>query len=413
MTNQNQASRVLPYWQQIIMILTAGWIVIWIYRTVLTPIYPIISEFFGHATDAQLGNISSFYFLGYVCMQIPSGMLVDKLGKKQMIIPGFICFGFGILTVAMASTLPTVYFGSIIAGLGCGTFYGVAYSLTTEYVPEHKRSLATAIVNSGTAVGSGIGLLSSSYLVNQGILSWQTLLYITILLVILMVIIFYRYIKPENRQTTSHTLSESPKSQNKLKALFKPQMIAAYILYFSTLYTYYLIDTWLPNFLETEKGFEGTAVGLASSLVFFVAIPGALVFSFMADKFPTRKISLIIALEIIAALALIFTVNATHQTAVIIGIIAYGFFGKLAVEPIIIAWLSQFTNRKSVATTYGVFNFFGMTASVIVPSLTGFISDATGSKIYAFYLAAAIIFIGTFLFFIINSLAHKKQTINP
>lgn len=410
MNHSSQAHRPLPYWQQIIMILTAGWIVIWIYRTVLTPIYPIISEFFGQASDAQLGNISSFYFLGYVCMQIPSGMLVDKLGKKQVIIPGFLLFGLGILVVATSSTLPVVYIGSIMAGLGCGTFYGVAYSLTTEYVPEHKKSLATAIVNSGTAVGSGIGLLSSSYLVNQGIISWQTLLYITVFLVIVMIIVFARYIKPNLGQVIPQTI-ETPISQKKLKALFKPQMIAAYILYFSTLYTYYLIDTWLPNFLETEKGFEGTAVGLASSLVFFVAIPGALAFSFMADKFPKCKIGLIITLEIIAALALLFTVNASHQTAVVIGIIAYGFFGKLAVEPIIIAWLSQFTNRRSIATTYGVFNFFGMTASVIVPSLTGMISDATGSKMYAFYLAAAIIFIGTFLFFIINLFANKNKAI--
>ena len=55
----------MPYWQKIVAVLTVGWIVIWIYRTVLTPIYPIISDYFGGATDSQLGSISSFYFLGY------------------------------------------------------------------------------------------------------------------------------------------------------------------------------------------------------------------------------------------------------------------------------------------------------------------------------------------------------------
>ena len=43
-----------PYWKQIVFVLTAGWIVIWIYRTILTPIYPIISSFFGGASDASL-----------------------------------------------------------------------------------------------------------------------------------------------------------------------------------------------------------------------------------------------------------------------------------------------------------------------------------------------------------------------
>ncbi len=404
-----------PYWKQIVVILTVSWIVIWIYRTVLTPIYPIISEFFGGANNAQLGHISSFYFLGYVCMQIPSGIIVDKLGKKQVIIPGFLLFAIGALIVALSTSLTVLYVGSILAGLGCGTFYGVAYSLTTQYVPENKKSLATAIVNSGTAIGSGLGLVSASYFVGKGILPWQSLLWATFVFILILVFVFAKYLKSEKAPHSIHLSEEVEEIAHKfnVKDLFKPQMIAAYILYFSTLYTYYLIDTWLPNFLETEKGFEGTAVGLASSLVFFTAIPGALVFSHLADKLPKYKIQLIVGLEIIAALMLLFTVTASHQAYVVIGIIAYGFFGKLAVEPIIIAWLSQFANRKSVATTYGVFNFFGMSASVIVPSLTGFISDVTGSKLYAFYLAIGIIFLGTFIFFVVNHCVAKRTPIEP
>lgn len=103
-----------------------------------------------------------------------------------------------------------------------------------------------------------------------------------------------------------------------------------------------------------------------------------------------------------AATMLFIMVGTANQTVTIVGIIAYGFFGKLAVEPIIISWLSQFAPRKSIATTYGVFNFFGMTASVIVPSLTGTISDITGSKVYAFYLVIGIILVGTLIFFLVN-----------
>lgn len=399
-----------PYWKQIIYILTIGWIVIWIYRTVLTPIYPIISDYFGGASDAQLGNISSFYFLGYVCMQIPSGLLVDKIGKKRILIPGFLLFGFGALIVGLAQSMNVVFIGSILAGLGCGTYYGVAYSLTAEHVPVSKRSLSTAIVNSGTAIGSGLGLISSSFLVGTGRLPWQVLIFVTVGLILLSILMFSRYIRADQPQQTKiiHTKVEA-KPKLSLKSLFKPRMVSAYILYFSTLYTYYLIDTWLPNFLETEKGFSGTSVGLASSLVFFTAIPGALIFSRLADEIPKKKIQLIILLELLAAAVLFLTVTTTNQTILVIGIMAYGFFGKLAVEPIIISWLGESAPKGSVATMYGVFNFFGMSASVIVPSLTGKISDLTGSKLYAFYLAIGIIGIGTLLFYLINQVFLKKD----
>lgn len=395
-----------PYWKQIIFVLTAGWIVIWIYRTVLTPIYPIISDYFGGATDAQLGNISSFYFLGYVSMQIPSGLLVDRFGKKKILIPGFLLFGAGTLFVAAASSLPMVFVGSVLAGLGCGTYYGVAYSLTTEYVPADKKSLATAIVNSGTAVGSGLGLVSSSFLVGEGVLPWQYLLIATAVLIVVMLVVFRKVIRGEKIVKQE---SAAVKSGSSIKDLFKLPMIAAYILYFSTLYTYYLIDTWLPNFLETERGFQGTSIGVASSLVFFTAIPGALLFSRVADKIPHKKTTIIILLEISAAAVLFLTITTSNQTFLIIGIMMYGFLGKLAVEPIIISWLGQFAPKKSIATTYGVFNFFGMSASVIVPSVTGFISDTTGTKVYAFYLAIGIIFFGTLVFYLINTVCQKKE----
>lgn len=397
-----------PYWKQIVFVLTAGWIVIWIYRTILTPIYPIISSFFGGASDASLGNISSFYFLGYVCIQIPSGILVDRLGKKKILIPGFLLLGIGTLVVALSQRILTVFIGSILAGVGCGTYYGAAYSLTTEHVPLNKKSLATAIVNSGTAVGSGLGLISSSFFVGEGILPWQSLLYITAILVLIMIVIFQKFIREELPASKKEN-APVKKSRSSLKGLFKLPMISAYILYFSTLYAYYLIDTWLPNFLETERGFQGTAIGVTSSLVFFAAIPGALVFSRIADRIPNKKVTIIIFLENAAAFVLFITVKTSNQSLLIFGIIAYGFLGKLAVEPIIISWLGQYAPRKSIATTYGVFNFFGMSASVLVPSITGMISDATGTKVYAFYLAIGILCAGTLLFYLINRFYEKSK----
>ncbi len=60
-----------------------------------------------------------------------------------------------------------IYFGSVLADLGCGSYYGSAYSLTSQNIPLEKRSFSTAIVNSGSAVGAGFGLILSSYLVAQ------------------------------------------------------------------------------------------------------------------------------------------------------------------------------------------------------------------------------------------------------
>ena len=399
------------YWKQIVIVSTLGWIVVWLNRTALTPIYPQLSEYFGGATDAKIGAISSFYFLGYVLMQIPSGILVDKFGKKTVLIPGFLLFALGTLLLASSKTLNMMYFGNVLAGVGSGTFYGVAFSLTNEYVPSKYRSVATAVVNCGTAIGSGIGMIASSYFVSQLGLPWQYMEWASLITILLMTVVFVFYIKKDNPQVQNINSNGIEEVEKKLttKELFAPKMIGAYSIYFATCYAYYLVNTWLPNFLETERGFEGATIGLASSLIFVSSVPGALIFSRIADRYTDKKVELAVFLEIVAAASLYLAVMSTNKNILMLGLLLYGFFGKVVVEPIIISWLGEQVPRKGLATTLGVFNFLGMSSSVIAPSLTGKISDMTGSKINAFYISIVILMIGTTIFYLTNKLKESKE----
>lgn len=399
------------YWKQIVIVSTLGWIVVWLNRTALTPIYPQLSEYFGGATDAKIGAISSFYFLGYVLMQIPSGILVDKFGKKTVLIPGFLLFALGTLLLASSKNLNMMYIGNVLAGVGSGTFYGVAFSLTNEYVPSKYRSVATAVVNCGTAIGSGIGMIASSYFVSQLGLPWQYMEWASLITILLMTVVFVFYIKKDNPQVQNINSNGIEEVEKKLttKELFAPKMIGAYSIYFATCYAYYLVNTWLPNFLETERGFEGATIGLASSLIFVSSVPGALIFSRIADRYTDKKVELAVFLEIVAAASLYLAVMSTNKNILMLGLLLYGFFGKVVVEPIIISWLGEQVPRKGLATTLGVFNFLGMSSSVIAPSLTGKISDMTGSKINAFYISIVILIIGTTIFYLTNKLKESKE----
>lgn len=401
-------------WKRAVVVLALGWVVIWVSRMMLTPIYPVLSEFFGGVSNTQLGAISSFYFLGYVIMQIPSGILVDRVGMRTVIVPGFLVFMAGVAVIALSGTLEMLYVGSVISGAGCGTFYGIAYTITNTMVPRDKKSLATAIVNSGTAVGSGLGLVSASCLVSTGLMPWQGLAAGTGAMAAVMAVVFGRTLpaRPATEPVASsaqHTSGrDTATKRSGIARLFEPHMVAAYVLYFSTLYLYYLISTWLPNFLETERGFASSFTGIVSSLVFFAGIPGALIMSRIADKLPHRKVPLIVALEVAAAIVMAVTITTTNRPLIVAGIVLYGFLGKLTVEPIIISWLGQFAPAGSVTTMFGVFNTFGMAASVVSPAVTGAIADALGSGVAGYYLAVAIILVGTLAFVAIDRACTER-----
>lgn len=396
------------YWKKVVWVLCFGWIAIWIYRTILNPLLPLLKTEFGIESDATIGLISTAYFFGYTAMQIPSGILADKVGRKKIMIPGFLLFAVGPILIGVTPIFSLVIVASVIAGIGSGAYYGTAYATSSETIPEEKRGFSTAIINSGSAVGMTIGLLGASWFVLDMGFNWRILLFISAAIIVVMAIVFGLVLKEKPRSKDVKEVSkESAEDKVSLKVLLsESRILSAYLLYFATCYAYYMIVTWLPAFLQQERGFEGSAIGLASSLVAIAAIPGALIFSKFSDMYANKKLSFIISLEIAVVLVVFLIVTVTQNWLVVAMLILYGLLGKLAVEPILISHMSTIAPKKGYGTFFGFFNFFGMSSSIVAPFLTGLIADATGSRVIAFYIAAVILIIAIIFF----AIANRKKT---
>ncbi|WP_418936168.1 MFS transporter, partial [Klebsiella pneumoniae] len=374
----------------------------------------------GNVSNAEIGAIASFYFLAYCGMQIPCGILVDKLGQKIMLMCGFSLFIIGTLSIANAGNLTLIYIGSLLAGAGCASFFSSAYSLSSANVPQERRALANAIINSGSAIGMGIGLIGSSILVKSMHMAWQNVLFIVAAILLVMLCVFTLVIRrkmkePAAAENKTNAAASTPVAEEKSAPLFSPLLCSVYFLYFCTCYGYYLIVTWLPSYLQTERGFDGGAIGFASALVAVVGVPGALFFSHLSDKFRDSKVKVILGLEIVAAAMLMFTVLSPNTAMLMISLVLYGLLGKMAVDPILISFVSEQASAKTLGRAFSLFNFFGMSSAVVAPTLTGFISDLTGSKEISFVMSAGLVVTGTIIFALItlrkNKIPSKSITV--
>ncbi|MDU4960885.1 MAG: MFS transporter [Sporomusaceae bacterium] len=402
------------YWKLIVFTFCMGWTIIWIYRAMLSPIYPEIQTTIGPQTNAAMGLIASCYFFGYTALQIPSGFLVDKFGQKKVLIPGFILFAGGVFSIAFAKSIMPIYIGATMAGIGCGTYYGSAFSLTSQHVPPEKKGLQTAIVNSGSALGMIIGMTGSSYLVKTLGLPWQTMVVISGCLLVFLVLWFvFAIIEPSKvKQAPAAAVSgqATPAAQEASKgSMFRLSLVTCYFLYFTTCYAYYLIVTWLPKFLEAERGITGGMIGLIVSMIAVTAVPGALFFAGLSDKKRDQKARIILFLEIAAFILIAVSMFAPNTASLAAILLLYGFLGKMAVDPVLISYVSDQADRKTLATTLGTFNFFGMASSVVAPALTGYIIDQTGSGVWGFYLGAILLILGAVCFYVTNVAIGSKQ----
>ena len=100
---------------------------------------------------AGLGNLSAFYYYAYAAVQVPTGVLVDRLGPSRMFFSGALLAGAGSLIFARAET-------ALVAGLGralIGAAHGVAWVsmlklVTHWFAPSRFATLSGLSLAVGT-----------------------------------------------------------------------------------------------------------------------------------------------------------------------------------------------------------------------------------------------------------------------
>lgn len=165
----------------------------------------------------------------------------------------------------------------------------------------------------------------------------------------------------------------------------------------------------MAHFLNTERQFPGSHAGMIAALVGLAAVPGSLLFGMAADKYQHHKKNIMVILPVMAALALAITVHSSNSLMIMVGLSCYGFLGKLALDPMLISTITELSNRKKLATSLSIYNFFGMSASFIAPWLSGVISDKSGSMLPAFNIAILFLAIGAMVLILVFSFKGKTH----
>ena len=398
-SKQQQAVRVgNSYWIKVVAIFFIGWILMYATRTIFNPIMGVVGEQFG-LSNTQLGLANSIFFLTYAIAQIPFGIIGDKIGRKMIITVGFLLLAVATYFSGLATTFVLFLTIRAIAGIGQGAYYGPQFALSTEAIPKSKRTIGNAIINSGMAFGTSGGYLLSSKLVLENGESWSKPFFIMALPTLIVGLLFYTVLKEKVIRPGEEPEEETgPKEKIPLKQIFSNRnLVAAFILCFTSIYANFVILTWLPQFLIAERGFTGASVGFISSLVPWASIPGALLFARINDKTGATKklVFLLVPLAILSVFAIAFVTNRTLLISVLI---LYGLTGKLALDPIMVTFVTKHAPKSALGTSLSAYNFIGMSGSILAPYVTGYLADTSGSMQVGFYLSCVLLAIGLFLF---------------
>lgn len=393
----NGKQPLVPYWVKVVIVFFFGWVALYATRTILNPIMGDIESAFS-LSKAQLGLIMSIFFIGYAGMNVPAGILGDKIGKKRVLVPGVILFGSLAAVTGMMPTFFLFISAWLMVGMAQGVYYGPQYGISSEMIPKNRLTLGSAVINAGMAFGTSIGYYISSYVVGEWGFGWRVPFFVIAVPVILIGITMAIVIK--DKPTTDQEVKRTAEPF-KFSSLFNRNLILAYIIIFCSIYGFFMIITWLPYYLETARGLTGGNIAFVASLVPWAAIPGSLFFSWLSDKLGRRKPVLLMMLPfgILSTAAIVYfdSLPILYMT-----LIVYGIVGKISVNPVLIAVVANNAPKQSLSTAFGFYNFVGMLGSILAPYITGWLTDTTGSMNIGFYFAAALLVIALIATYLID-----------
>lgn len=115
----------------------------------IMPVFSLYAKQMPGSSDFMIGLALGVYGLGQIALQIPLGLLSDRIGRKPVITLGLLLFALGGLIAAMSHTLTGIVIGRAVQGMGAVAGAGVA--LAADLTAEENRGKVMGII--GMSIG--------------------------------------------------------------------------------------------------------------------------------------------------------------------------------------------------------------------------------------------------------------------
>jgi len=349
--------------------------------------YAVVSITGDLSLDASsTGIILSAFFLGYAIMQIPGGWLADKFGAKRVLLMAVIMWSIFTGLTAVAWSLTAMIVIRFLFGIGEGGFQLASSKIIATIFPKEERGRAMSIMLTSGGIVSLIVPLLAAYLL--GTIGWRMMFIIIGAIGAIIALLYWKYIKLPQEQAVQVERDENVSPKVSLKELFKtPLMWNLIIAYFCIYAVNWGLVSWIPTYLQKNRGLDLMSIGWAQTIPAITTIIGVYGSGFIIDKLPRGmdKILGSISCAVIGILLyLMFTAKSvslfiSYQTVVSIFIA----FVITLLPAIVLKKLPS----SITGSAMGVANTGGQLAGFVTPMAIGFMVDAfNGSFDAAFWM---------------------------
>ena len=348
--------------------------------------------------SAQYGLLVGVFFIGYFIFEIPSNLLLHKIGPRVWIARILITWGLIAALTGLARNAHQLYGLRFALGIAEAGFAPGMLLYLTYWFPRRERARAIGLYLAGMPIATILGAPLSGLILDNvhwlGLSSWRWLLILEGVPAIFLGALTYfllpgrpaeaAFLATDEKHWLVAKLSEDERDA---LAYGEPSVIAALRdgrvwtlvgVYFGILIGLYAFNFWAPQLIKTASGgLSNSALGLLVMIPSLVGLVAMISISKHSDRVLERRyhvaIPVILAGGSLILLAATTSIAPTLAMLCAIAIGVYGFFGPFWALP------SDFLTGYSAAAGLALINACGNLAGFVGPYTIGVVAQRTGS----------------------------------
>lgn len=353
---------------------------------------------------------AGIFFLGYFIFEVPSNLILERVGARRWISRIMITWGLASAATAFVSGPVSFFVLRFLLGVAeAGLFPGMILYFTYWYPTAYRARVISAFYVAAPA-SNVLSALVSGYVLKLdgfgGLAGWKWLFILEAIPAVLIGFVVLKmltdrpasadWLSSEERELLEARLSEERRvvsggrHPSLARALTDRRVVALSAIYLAITSASYGIAFFLPQIVKSLGGLSNLQTGFMTAIPYAVGTVGMFFWGYSSDRHNERRWHFILGCVLTAAgLSATAMLPGTYWALVAMAIASVGVFGtKPAFWPI----PSLFLTGREAAAGIALINAVGNLGGFVGPYAVGWIRDRTGKFEWGLHFLAGCAF---------------------